>query len=37
MKMSEACLKLENSREAAKIIARELLRICLSHSSTENS
>lgn len=32
MKMSEACLQFENSREAARVIARELLRICLSHT-----
>ncbi len=32
MKMSESSMKLNNSRESANVIARELIRICLSHS-----
>lgn len=31
MKMSEAGLKFENSRHAANIIGKELIRICMSH------
>jgi UDP-N-acetylglucosamine--N-acetylmuramyl-(pentapeptide) pyrophosphoryl-undecaprenol N-acetylglucosamine transferase len=31
MKMSEAGLKFENSRHAANLIARELIKICVSH------
>jgi len=31
-KISEAGLQFENSREAANLIARELLKICMSHS-----
>jgi UDP-N-acetylglucosamine:LPS N-acetylglucosamine transferase len=30
-KISEAGLQFENSREAANLIARELLKICVSH------